>query len=632
MALTNRKTTIAQLVGLLISSNALLTYAADTANSNIVAISTELQTDEVVVTASRTPQSLKNVIADVSVIDSDEIERAGQSTFIELLQTQPGVEISSTGGQGTSSSVFLRGTNASQVVVLVDGLRVGSATLGTTSFENIPLAQIEKIEILRGPAANLYGQDAVGGVIQIFTKKSDGAPQFHAAVGYGSYDTKTAEAGVSGKANDIQFALNVSSSDTDSFSAKNIKTGAQADKDGYRNLAASGYLAYTIAQGHEFGVQVFSSNSHANYDSSDTFNNYVNSSQLAYSFFSKNQITSIWHSTLSAGEGIDDSNNQYDVGFGGSFKTKQRQYSWQNDVTLPLGRLTLAYDRLEQRVISDTLYDKTSRNSNGYLIGYLANIADHTLQANLRSDHSSQFGTNNTVSLAYAYSLTQNWRASASFGTAFKAPTFNDLYYPSDAFGVYSDPNLKAERSRNIEAGIHYEAINTSASATLYKNKINNFIALDPNYFPININAKIKGLTLAASQKWDSWTLKGSTDFQSPHDETNDTTLAHRANRHASANLSYSWQDWRFVTELVASSLRYNDAGNTVKLNGYALLNLVADYKINNDWKIQGRVNNLLDKDYALVSTATATSPNAAVYNTPGANLFVSLRWEPSGK
>lgn len=616
----------------LIHGNTILISAIAVLFSNQLTAAESIELNDVVVTASRTEQPRKSVIADVTVIDSEEIERAGQSTFIELLQTQPGIEVYSTGGPGTSTGVFLRGTNASQVVVLIDGLRVGSATLGTTSFENIPLAQIEKIEILRGPAANLYGQDAVGGVIQIFTKKSNGAQQFHAAVGYGSYNTKTAEAGVSGKANDIQFALNISSSDTDSFSAKDIKTGAQADKDGYRNLAASGYLAYTVAPGHEVGVQIFSSNSHANYDSSNTFNNYINSSQLAYSLFSKNQITTIWHSTLSAGEGIDDSNNQYDVGFGGSFKTKQRQYSWQNNVTLPLGTLTLAYDRLEQRVISDTLYDKTSRNSNGYLIGYLANIGDHTVQANLRSDHSSQFGTNNTGSLAYAYSFTPNWRASASYGTAFKAPTFSDLYYPSDAYGVYSDPNLKAEQSRNIEAGIHYDADTTSVSATVYDNKINNFIALDSNYFPVNIDAKIKGLTLAASQKWGNLTLKGSTDFQSPHDETNDTTLARRANRHASANLSYNWQDWRLGTELVSSSLRYNDAGNQVKLNGYALLNLLADYKINSDWKIQGRVNNLLDKDYVLASTATASTPNAPVYNTPGANLFVSVRWEPSAK
>ena len=170
-----------------------------------------IELDDVVVTASRVAQTRESVIADVTVIDQEEIERAGQSTFVELLQTQPGIEISSSGGPGTASSIFLRGTNSNQVVVLIDGLRVGSATAGTTTFENIPLAQIDKIEILRGPATSLYGQDAVGGVIQIFTKKGLGRPQFYAAIGYGTYDTKTAEAGIRGSLGDTSFSLNISS-------------------------------------------------------------------------------------------------------------------------------------------------------------------------------------------------------------------------------------------------------------------------------------------------------------------------------------------------------------------------------------------------------------------------------------
>jgi vitamin B12 transporter len=170
---------------------------------------------DVVVVASRVAQSPENVIGDVTVINHEEIERAGQSTFIELLQKQPGVEISSNGGPGSLASVYIRGANANQTVVLIDGIRVNSITAGTTYLGNIPLSQIEHIEILRGPASGLYGQDAVGGVIQIFTKKFDNHPHFNATVGYGSYNTRTAEAGLGASYNNLNYSINVSSKETD---------------------------------------------------------------------------------------------------------------------------------------------------------------------------------------------------------------------------------------------------------------------------------------------------------------------------------------------------------------------------------------------------------------------------------
>jgi vitamin B12 transporter len=587
-----------------------------------------IELDDVVVTATRTPQTLESVIADVTVISQDEIERAGQSTFIELLQMQPGVEISSSGGPGTTSSVFLRGTNANQVVVLIDGLRVGSATAGTTTFENIPLAQIEKIEILRGPATSLYGQDAVGGVIQIFTKKGTGKPQFYAALGYGTYDTKTAEAGVRGSLGDTSFSINVSSTDTDGFSAKRIRTGAQSDDDKYRNLAASASLSHKIAVGHEVGVQMLTSEGHANYDSSNTFRNYVDLTQFSYGLFSKNQFTSNWKSTFRVGEGIDDSQNQLNATTNSQFKTKQKQLSWQNDIGLPVGTLTLLYDRLEQKVITAVPFAETKRNTDGLMIGYLADVGNHAFQANLRNDHSSLFGTHTTGGLGYGYRINPNWRVTGSYAKAFKAPTFNDQYYV-DEFGAFNNPNVKPEESENFEASLRYTDSQRDASLTAYRNKINDYITLDSGFLATNVDAKIEGVSFAASQAWSDWLLKGSIDLQSPRSEDNGKLLARRANRHASLNLSREWGDWRFASEVIASSARYNDADSQFPLAGYALVNLTADYKINQDWTVQGRLNNALDKEYALASTASIFGPTAPAYNTPGSNLFVKIRWAP---
>ena len=592
--------------------------------SNLTFAAEDINLKDVIVVASRVAQSPENVIGDVTVINREEIERAGQSTFIELLQAQPGIEISSKGGAGQQSSVFLRGTNSNQVVVLIDGMRIGSATTGSTAFANLPLAQIERIEILRGPATSLYGQDAVGGVIQIFTKQGTGAPQLNAAVGYGSYNTEKVAAGFSGSVEKTQFSVAVSQMHTNGFSALKSSGSIDKDKDAYRNLAVSAYLSRSISEGHDLGLQILSSDGRNHYDSGfNTYSNYDDMSAVSYSLFSKNQMTTNWKSSLRIGQGKDDDNSHFaDGAFGVSqYKTKQKQLSWQNDIALSLGSLNLVYDRLEQKLISNDAFNQTTRNTDGFLIAYLAAINDHSVQANLRNDHSNQFGSHTTGSLGYGYKLTSNWRITGSYGTAFKAPTFNDLYYPDDGWGPYSDPNLKSEKSKNFEASLRYQGSDSELSATLYNNKIDNFIALDQNYFPVNVNAEITGLTLAASQHWDDWQLKTSLDIQSPENDDTGKLLPLRARRHGVINLGKSWGKWNVASELIASSARYNDADNTTRISPYAIVNLTTDYKIDDSWRLQGRINNLLDKNYALAYSGSTP------YNTPGANVFVSLVW-----
>ncbi len=605
-----KKTALVSLAGLF---TALPTYALDAVN-----------TDNVIVTASRVPQAPENVLADVTVIDREEIERAGQSTLVELLQMQPGVEITSNGGAGTSSSIFLRGTNADHVVVLVDGLRINSATLGTTSFENLPLAQIDRIEILRGAASGLYGADAIGGVIQIFTKRGEGSPHLTAFAGYGSYNTRRAEAGISGSTNDTRYALNASALATHSFSAKNIATGFDADNDPYRNVAVTANLTQKIADGHTLDVQFFQSRGFSNYDCGSPVCN-IDETLRSYGITSHNHFLPIWESTLKLGIGTDDSIDH--SAFPGTFSTEQRQYSWQNDLSLPLGTLTLAYDRLEQKVSGTTNYTVKSRDNNGWLAGYLLDLGAHSLQANLRRDDNSQYGGHTTGGLAYGYHITPEWRATASFGTAFKAPTFNQLYFPG--FGT---PTLQPETSRNREIGLHYDARALHGSLTVFDNIIKNLIAFagPPSGFnPINISqAEIRGATLeGAWQITDSWTLRGNATVQSPRDESTGELLIRRAQRHGSLDLSYRSGPFRLGVEATGSSERFNNAANTKRMDGYALVNLTASYAVNPDWSVEARANNVFDKNYVLAYTGN--SATSVAYETPGANLFVGLRWQP---
>ncbi len=600
-----------------------------------------IQLGKIVTTATRTPQPREAVIADVNVIEADEIQRGGQTTLVELLQQQPGIQIDNSGGAGKVSSIYMRGTNSGHVVVLIDGMRIQSATVGTTTFENIPLNQIDRIEILRGPASSLYGQDAIGGVIQIFTKKGEGTTKLFASAGYGTYDTTIAEAGVRGKINDTSYAFNLSATNVGGFSALDTHDPNVNDDDEYRNLSINLNLNQQLAEGHEIGLQFLNSDGITRYDNFYNFSDFSSKlklNQQAAALYSKNQWLDFWKSTLRVGFSKDKLRSYDQIFFPGfsRFDTEQTQINWQNDFTLPLGTLTLMYDRLEDEVKSTDAFTKQNRTNEGFAASYLANIGAHSLHASLREDHSSQFGNHVTGSIGYGFSFNQHWRATASYGSAFKAPTFNDLYYPFTDFGFgYSyagNPNLKPEKSDNIEASLRFQDNDTQASITVYRNKIRDLIANNGLAAGMQINLNkvaIDGLTIAASQQWGNLELSGSADVLSPRDEKTENLLARRANRHGKLGLAYTWQDWRWGTEVIASSARYNDPANEFRLGGYALVNLTGQYKINPDWSIQARANNVLDKDYALSSLKFGFSPNDPDYNTPGANLFVNVRYEP---
>lgn len=625
------KSIFAGLIGLAFQPTA---YAADTINL-----------DEVVVTASRTPQARQNVIGDVTVIDREEIERIGAGSINDVLRLQPGVQVVSTGGAGTEASVFLRGTGSDQIVVLVDGLRINSATLGKTSFENIPLAQIEKIEILRGSASSLYGADAIGGVIQIFTRKSvSEKPLINAAIGLGSYNTKTAEFGINGGINALKYGVNVSSLDTNSFSARRIRTGKDSDDDSYRNLSTSAYAELELAKGHSWGLQFFESKGHNEFDGSN-YENFSEQTLQSYAFTSKNQFTDFWHSTFKLGMGVDDSDSHakpntnpasssYNPKGISKYRTEQKQISWQNDFTLPLGTLTLAYDRLEQDVSSEANVKtkfKKERNDDSFLASYLLDQGNHSVQASIRENHNTQFGNYTTGGAGYGYRITPQWRVTANYGKAFRAPTFNQLYYPN-----FGDPTLSPEKSDNVEAAVKYTGGKFNAGVTVFQNKIRSLLAnagpATPSctlggFCPINVGkVEIQGVTTEASWNiYDNLLLSGNFTVQAPRDEATDNLTPRQGNRYGTVNLLHTWGDLQWGAEVLGSSTRYNNIANTKVMQGYALVNFTANYRINPEWKLEARANNVLDKNYVLAYTGnTATSP---AYNTAGSNLFVGLRY-----
>jgi vitamin B12 transporter len=618
-----KKSTIASLVALAFSPSA---FAAETTN---------IHTNDVVVTANRITQNKDAVLADVTIIDRAQIERSGQSTLAELLSVQSGIEMESNGGVGATSNIHIRGNSSQAVVVLIDGMRVASATLGTTSFSQIQPEQIERIEILRGPASSLYGSDAIGGVIQIFTKQGAGDLHLTASTGYGSYNTQQAAATISGATEKVRFAAGITSLTTNGISSLKTNSGLDADNDAFRNLSFNGNMTVNLADGHNVGAQIYTSQGHYNFDG-DNFPAHQDLRQEAFSATSNNKILDTWTSHLRIGKSTDTLDSL--GSFGSSYlRTTQLQFSWQNDIKLPLGNLVLAYDRLEDKVKGSTNFSQTKRFNNGYMATYLLEQDAHAFKIGMRSDYNSQFGSHATGNIAYGYKLNDFWKASASYGTAYRAPTFNDLYWPLQDFGAYGtyqgNPNLKPETSRNKEIGVVFDEGHHRATATIFHNKVDNLIVCCQGLFndsAANIgSATIRGISMTYEGWVSNYHVRANADFQDPKNDDNGKVLARRSKEHGAIWLGQHWGDWELGSELSMSGKRYNDSDNAIKLAGYSLLNITTKYNVNEDWSINARVNNLLDKQYALATTASSFNLTSPDYNTMGTNLFVSVRYSP---
>jgi vitamin B12 transporter len=606
---------------------------------------TTLKTSDVFVTATRTLIPKKNVIADITLISEEEIKLAGYSSLPELLQRQPGIEISNNGGQGKVSTLFLRGASSTHSVILLDGIRIDSATAGLTAIENIPLSQIEKIEIVRGPASSLYGQDAIGGVIQIFTKKGLNGFKPYISFGYGKYNTSIAQGGIRGGDDTTSYAINLSSQNSTGFSAFEPNTNPAAtanifnlDKDGYRNKSVSASLSHKINEKLDINFQYFLSqgknkydNRYANWDPSIDWKNTQDQESLSGTVNS--QLTNYWKSSLRVGLGIDDyvEKQRYISGatreVDNVYKTIQNQITWQNDLILPLGSLVLLYDKLDQKInVTDTSYSKKDRQNDAYMIGYNLNQANHNFQANVRKDFNSVYRDATTGNIGYSYAMNSNWSIASSFGTAFRSPTFNYLYA-----GSYANPDLQPEKSKNVEAQLKYQSDAEFFSFVTFKNKITDFIISDSttNFRPYNINtAEIYGATVSSSHFMNHFQVKSSFTVQSPMNESADKYLPRRSNFFGTVGLNYFIQNWNLGFEATGSGNRYNDAANLFNIPGYIKTNLFADYQINKNLTMNARVDNVLGKNYTYAYEGNPTTDGFR-YQTPSQSFFISLRYEP---
>jgi vitamin B12 transporter len=584
--------------------------------------------DEILVTATRTPQFANATLAANTIIKRAEIERSQAKSVQELLAGLPGIGMTNSGGAGKLTSIFLRGTQSGHVLVLIDGFKVGSATVGTVSFQDYPVDQIERIEIVRGPLSSLYGSEAIGGVIQIFTRKGGGASSPSASVGIGSYGTQQAAAGFSGGGINSWFNLNASHFRTEGFDAckGSLSLGCftvEPDKDGYRSSALNLRGGHRFAPGTELDLHLLRAEGKNEFDGG--FQNESESVQQVLGASLKHHFNEVWNTRLSLGQSHDELDNFKNGVYSSTFDTQRDSVNWQNDLTFaPRQKLTLGIDYQEDKVTSNTAYTVSSRDNTGVFAQYLVGAGAHDAKLSLRHDDNSQFGGNTTGNAAWGMDMGGNLRGTLSYGTAFKAPTFNDLYYPPfPGSPPSSNPNLLPEKSKSLEVGLAGKYRATHWGVNIFETRIADLIVLDQNYTPTNNdNARIRGIEATSSAQIAGWKTALNLTLQDPENRSNANQgkqLSRRAKEMIRLDLDRRFGGWNLGATVRAEGKRYDDLVNTVKLAGYCVVDLRTEYKIDKAWQLQGKLENLFDKEYE----------TAASYNQPGRGLYLTLRYQP---
>lgn len=605
----------------------------------ILSLQAEESLKPIIVTATRTAQTVDASLASVTVITRDEIERLQPAQFIDLLQNRAGISITSNGYAGKSSSINMRGTNSDHTLLLIDGVRMGSATLGNASWQFLPLAEIERIEIVRGPRASIYGADAIGGVIQVFTRQGHkGSPKVNAHTRIGSFNTRELGAGVQGGTERTRYSLSVSHQQTDGI---NIQEGiGDDDPDGYDNTSLSANLAHDLGSNTELFASLLSSQGRTETDVTDGGPDHTDFTHQAMRAGIRGSFTQNWFTELSFGHALDKNRNVYDPPYLGDdktyFNTSRSLADWRNDINLGTATLlTLGLD-WQQDVITSSNEIEKNRRYNQAIYQIIQTGQDrHNLQGSLRHDDNQAFGGHTTGQLAWGYDISPQLSGRLSYATAFKAPTFNDLYWPDEGW-VKGNPDITPEKSETTEAGLSYHHGQLSWEASIYQTDISDLIAWgcaqncdDGQWWtdiwqPQNIHkVRIHGMELEAKLNQRDWSSTLSVSLLDTEDRKTGNELARRPYESYRLDLDRQLGQFTLGGSALVRGRSYNNVANTDRISGHTLFNLRASWRPAAQWLVRANIDNLLDKQYI-----TSRYSSTIDYNQPGRAYYLSVHYQ----
>ncbi len=578
----------------------------------------------IVVTASRLDTQSAPATAAVTVIERHEIERLQARDLSDLLRRIPGLSITNHGGRGQVTSVSLRGTNSDHVLVLVDGVKIGSATSGATPWAAIPLEQIERVEVVRGPRSSLYGSEAIGGVVQLFTRQATTEPfSTRLRVSAGTYHTLATSLSFSASSERAWADVDLGQERSRGFDAcRPSQSGGcsvdQPDRDGFEHDQIGLRGGYRWSERLALTTHYLRAATMNEYDGSHWTGDRNHGLMQTWGARLHFQPLAHWSTRLSLARSWDESTISFADTSINHYDTERTQLDWHHQLDLTGDQvLGLGIDYQQEKIDTNPQYATEQRERVGVYGEYLTQLGAHDLHLSLRHDEDEQLGGQFTGNLGWGLVIQPALHLTLNYGTAFKAPSFNDLYYPG-----YGNPALKPETARAVEAGVSGAPRWGAWSLNLYQTTIDDLISHDEaRQAPANIRqARIRGAELWARTRqagWDLETTLTQLDPRSIGGEFRGNRLPRRPQQTLNVDADRKFGRFGLGATLFAAGVRFDDLANQTRLDGYQLVDLRLEYAFSKALRLQGRLDNLFNAQYE----------TAAYYNQPGRQLMVTLRY-----
>ncbi len=584
--------------------------------------------DHILVTANRTQQDGYLALSSNQVITREQIEQLQVVSVADILKTVAGIHVANQGDAGQLTSVYTRGTNSNHTLVLVDGVRVGSATLGRASFSAMSAQHIERIEIVKGPRAALWGSDAIGGVIQIFTKRyANGEGNISIGGGNNGFLQGAASLGFGNQQH--QYTVNVSTESSDGFNAytsdpNNPYDINEPDADGYRRRTVSltgsselnAQLSLNIVGQWQSGNNDFDA-SYPDYpcwdDPSKACPNYYANKQQSENYHLK--VSGLYHTDnasleLTAARSQDQAEtygNGIKKGDADRIETVRDQISVLGNYQFATETgVTIGADWYQESVSTNTdkvswvpgfqSWDVDQRTVNALFVQGRHQVSAWLFEAAARYDSIENIDNEVTYNASVGYQFSDAWLVSVNSGSGFKAPTFNDLYWPGSG-----NPELHSENSTTHEILLRRNAEHSVLEVSVYDSDVDDLIAWSPDasgsWKPSNINqASMQGVDLSYSANVGDFDYQLALAYVDTEDKSTGDALLRRPKFTADYQLNYHWQDWQFGT-VVSYRDKSKDSGG-VDLDSYWLVDLMSTYQINQHFSVAAKVVNAFNRRY----------------------------------